>query len=89
VSVPAGDAPPVWEAAFFSLLHPVQIAAVEAFAWIEEPLSSVLLYELLDRTWPFTNVAYHVRRLALNGVLEERFSEPRRGASEHFYELVR
>ena len=67
----------------------MQVAAVEAFLWIEEPLSSVLLHEVLERNWPFTNVAYHVRRLALNGVLEERFSEPRRGASEHFYELSR
>lgn len=81
--------PPAWETSLFSLLHPVQIAAVEAFDRIDQPLSSLLVYEVLGRAWPLGTVAYHVRRLADKGVLEERYREPRRGATEHFYGLVR
>jgi hypothetical protein len=87
--VNAPSAPTAWEAAFFSLLHPVQVAAVEAFVWIGEPLSTLLLYESFGRAWPFGTVGYHLRRLADQGVLEESFWEPRRGAREHFYVLAR
>jgi predicted transcriptional regulator len=89
VSPPGEHGPPAWETALFSLLHPVQIAAIEAFWWIGEPLSSSLVYEILERTWPFGTVAYHVSRLSKKGVLEERYREPRRGATEHFYGLAR
>jgi hypothetical protein len=75
---------PAWEAAFYSLLHPVQIAAVEAFEWMGEPLSARLFYEVLDGAWPLGTVGYHVRRLARTGVLEERYREPVRGATECF-----
>jgi hypothetical protein len=80
---------PAWEAAFFSLLHPAQVAAVEAFGWIGEPMSSRVLYEVLDRAWPHGTVGYHVRHLAAGGVLEELYREPVRGVREHFYGLVR
>jgi hypothetical protein len=85
------DAPPQpgWETALFSLLHPAQIAAVEAHLWIGEPLSAHLLHEVLGRSWPLGTIGYHVRRLAEKGVLEERYREPVRGAVEHFYGLTR
>jgi hypothetical protein len=84
------DAPnlPAWEAAFFSLLHPVQIAAVEAYEWIDEPMSPHMSYELLGGTWALGTVSYHVRRLADQGVLEERYREPVRGALAHYYVLA-
>ena len=86
----SGDSePPAWSVAFYSLLHPVQLAVVEAFRWIEEPLSAPLLYEVLERDWPSGTVGYHVSRLARHGVLEERFTEPRRGARERYYSLAR
>jgi hypothetical protein len=85
---PGGTPAAGWGPAFFSLIHPVKIAAVEAFAWTREPLSALLVYEVLGRDWPFGTVAYHVRRLAEAGVLVERYSEPRRGAREHFYALA-
>ena len=47
-AAPTTPTVPAWPAAFFSLIHPAQIAAVEAFLWIEEPLSSLLVYEVLD-----------------------------------------
>lgn len=80
---------PAWEEAFFSLLHPLQIAAVEAYEWIEDPLSPHLLYEVLGRAWPLGSVSYHVRRLAAQGVLVERHREPARGAIAHYYQLAR
>jgi predicted transcriptional regulator len=85
------DAPPQpsWETALFSLLHPAQIAVVEAHVWIGEPMSSKRLHEVLGGTWPLGTIAYHVRRLAQKGVLEERYREPVRGVVEYFYGLAR
>jgi hypothetical protein len=81
--------PPAWETALFSLLHPAQIAAVEAHAWIGEPMSANLLHQVLGGAWPLGTIGYHVRRLAAKGVLEERYREPVRGVVEHFYGLAR
>lgn len=78
-----------WSLALFSLLHPVQVAVVEAFAWTEEPMSATIIYDVLGRQWPFGTVSYHVRRLADKGVLEPSFVEPRRGTLEHFLVLAR
>jgi hypothetical protein len=79
---------PAWSSAFFSLIHPVQVAAVEAFAFIGEPMSALVVYEVLGRSSSFGTVAYHVRRLAERGVLVERYTEPVRGAHQHFYALA-
>jgi predicted transcriptional regulator len=79
---------PAWSTALFSLIHPVKVAAVEAFLWTGEPMSALAVHESLARTWSFGTVAYHVRRLAETGVLVERFVEPRSGAYERFYALA-
>ena len=79
---------PAWSIAFFSLIHPVQVAAVEAFLFIGEPMSALVVYEVLDRSSSFGTVAYHVRRLAERGVLVERSVVPVRGAHEHFFVLA-
>lgn len=83
------DAPPIWSASFFSLLHPVQIAVVEAHLWIGEPMSATDVFEVLGREWPFGTVAYHVRRLARAGVLLRLHGEPVGRTDEHFYGLAR
>ena len=77
-----------WSRALFSMLHPAQIATVEAFTFIGEPMSALLIYEVLDHTFPSANVACHVRRLTDVGVPVERYVEPRRGAHERFYLLA-
>jgi hypothetical protein len=82
------EAAPAWSTALFSLLHPAQIAMVEAFEWIEEPMSATILYQVLGRTFVLGTIAYHVRRLADAGVLTLRYSEPRGGTREHFYGLA-
>jgi hypothetical protein len=87
---PSGEPPaPTWASAFFSLLHPVQIAVVEAHLWICEPLSAHVIHEILSHEWSLGTVSYHVRRLADAGVLEELFTTPARGAVEHHYGLAR
>lgn len=86
---PEGPPAPPWEEALFSLLHPVQVATVEAYEWIGEPMSPRLVYEVFGRTWPVGTVAYHVRRLASQGVLRERYREPARGTVAHYYQLAR
>jgi hypothetical protein len=79
---------PGWSAALFSLIHPFKLAAVEAFLYIEEPMSGLLVYEVLGRPASFGTISYHVRRLAEVGVLVELYVEPRRGAHERFYGLA-
>jgi hypothetical protein len=79
---------PPWSKGLFSLLHPVQIGMVEAFAWIDDPMSATLLFEVFGRTVRLGTIAYHLRRLADAGVLVWRYDEPRRGTHEHFYALV-
>jgi hypothetical protein len=78
---------PVWSRVL-SMLHPVQIAVVEAFDWIDEPISATLLFDVFGRDVRLGTVAYHLRRLADAGVLVWRYDEPRRGTHEHFYALV-
>jgi hypothetical protein len=80
---------PGWSAALFSLIHPIKLAAVEAFLYIEEPMSGLLVYEVLGRPASFGTVSYHVRRLAEVGVLVDLYVEPRRGAHERFYGLAK
>jgi hypothetical protein len=87
--VPDDAVAPAWTTALYGLIHPAKIAAVEAFAWVGEPMSALLVYEVLGGEWSFGTVAYHVYRLAEKGVLEERYVEPRRGAHEHFFGLAR
>jgi hypothetical protein len=77
---------PAWSA-LFSLLHPAQIAVVEAFEWIGEPMSTDILEEVLDRSFPIGTVGYYLPRLAAAGVLVE---QPRVGGrrAERFYLLA-
>jgi hypothetical protein len=66
---PTIPAPPPWPEALFSLLHPVQIALVDAFFRIDEPMSVTLPFDVLARTIPFGTVSYYVGRPAEAGVL--------------------
>jgi hypothetical protein len=86
--LPDEEAVPAWTTALLSLIHPAKIAAVEAFAWIGEPMSALVVYEVLGRDWPFGTVAYHLRRLEESGVLRDHYVEPRRGAHERYFVLA-
>jgi hypothetical protein len=69
------------------LLHPTQLAVVEALHWVEGPLSPVQLVRLFGNGERLPLVAYHVRRLANLGVIRETETRQVRGAVEHFFRL--
>ena len=77
-----------WEALIGRLLHPTQLAVVEAMLWIDRPLSPAQLVRVFDGGVHLSSVAYHVSRLADLGVLEQTETRPVRGAVEHFFRLV-
>lgn len=77
-----------WEVALLDLLHPAQIAIVEACLWIEEPLSATLLAELFEHDFKLNLIAYHVRRLFERGVLHRVDGRIIGGAIEHLYRLA-
>jgi hypothetical protein len=77
-----------WEVALLDLLHPAQIAIVEACLWIEEPLSATLLAELFEHDFKLNLIAHHVRRLFERGVLHKVDGRILGGAIEHLYRLA-
>lgn len=85
---PADPGAANWVTALFALLHPAQVAIVEAHLWIGRPLSARALYEIFFPEWPPNTASYHVRRLATAGVLEELYATPGRGGVERHYGLV-
>jgi hypothetical protein len=60
----------------------VRVATVEACAWIGEPLSALLPYEVLGPLADFPTVAYHLIRLSDGGILVERPHEAPQGPAE-------
>jgi hypothetical protein len=79
---------PAWSA-LFSVLHPAEIAMVEAFEWIDEPMSADVLEDVLERTFPLGTVDYHLRGLAGAGVVVEHHRIGRGRPFERFYVLAR
>jgi hypothetical protein len=79
---------PSWEVALYGTMHPLKVALVEAFAWVDQPLSPALVVHLFDGQFSINNIAYHVRCLAQAGVIHQVGSIPRRGATEHLYGLI-
>ena len=77
-----------WDALIARLIHPTQLAVIEAMLWIDRPLSSAELVRIFDGEVVLSSVAYHVRRLAELGVLEQTGTRQVRGAIEHFFRLA-
>ena len=78
-----------WNTALYRLLHPAQIAIVEAHLWIGRPLSARALQRVLSGGWAPSTISYHVRHLAAAGVLGELYTSPVRGGAERHYGLAR
>lgn len=78
-----------WDALIGRLVHPTQVAIIEAMQWIDRPLSPVELVRVFDGEIPLSSLAYHVRRLAELDVLVNVGMRQVRGAREHFYTLAR
>jgi hypothetical protein len=53
-----------WAALVASVLHPVDVQIIEAFRWIEEPLSGGDLAQLFDGQVSWAALGHHLRRLA-------------------------
>ena len=57
-----GDA--FWAGLAARVLHPVDVQIIEAFRWIEEPLSGGDLAQLFDGQVSWAALGHHMRRLA-------------------------
>jgi hypothetical protein len=68
------------------LLHPMQVAAIEAMRWIDEPFSSVDLDRMHDDPPGVSAIAYHLRSLAFDlPVLRIYEEETIRGSTRKIY----
>jgi hypothetical protein len=76
-----------WGALAGRVLHPTQMAVVEAMLWVERPVSPVQLMHLLGSGTRLPSVAYHVRRLSNLGVVKQTNTRQVRGTVEHFFSL--
>lgn len=77
-------------AEFTRLVHPMQVAIVEALLWIGQPLSakdfSLLFAGQIEHAVAKTSfMSYHVRALAKAGLLELYGTESVRGAVRRLY----
>jgi hypothetical protein len=85
-----GDGPAFdWAALVPLVVHPAQVAIVEALLWIGHPLSATELCDLFDEPecYYLSIVSYHLGKLANYGALRETGSRPVRGATETYYFL--
>jgi Helix-turn-helix domain len=76
-----------WAVLVSRVVHPVQVAIVEALLWISHPLSASDLRDIFDEPslHYLSIVSYHLRKLEEFGVLRETGTRPVRGAVETFY----
>jgi DNA-binding transcriptional ArsR family regulator len=74
-----------WNALLCRLVHPTQVAIIEAFEWINRPLSATELEKLFGGEVGLSSISYHLKRLKRLGVLELIGARAVRGASERFY----
>jgi len=75
-----------WEALSRAFVHPLRISILEVLAMDGgRILSPNELHHELQA--PLSKVSYHVEELAKADLLELVRTEPRRGATEHFYRL--
>lgn len=77
-----------WEALIGRLMHPTQLAVIEAMLWVETPLSPAQLVRVFDGQMQLPSVAYHVSRLIDLGVLKRTGTRQVRGAVEHFFRIA-
>lgn len=80
-----GGEPFDWAKLVPRLVHPLQVAIVEAIWWIDEPLAASELELVFEREFGLSLISYHLLRLREAGALEEVGREQVRGALKHFY----
>lgn len=84
----AGDERFRWGALVSRVLHPAQVAIIEAALWIELPLAPSDVARMFGEDFTLQHAGYHVRALADLEILELFETEPVRGATKHYYVLA-
>ena len=83
----AGDEAFRWDVLVSRLLHPVQLAMIEALLWIGLPLSPSDLSQMYGGEFSNSHTGYHVQVLARLEVVELVGTEQVRGVTRHLYFL--
>jgi len=78
-----------WESLVPLLVHPLQVAIIEAMSWTEMPLSATDMDRISNGRIGVSLVSYHFRKLAELGVIHRVRQETVRGAIQTFYALPR
>jgi predicted transcriptional regulator len=76
-----------WERVARAHVHTIRLGILEELAKNRRPKSPKELSKLLKAD--LSKVSYHFVELAKAGLIELERTEPRRGAVEHYYRLVR
>lgn len=79
-----------WDGLVPVIIHPIQVAILEAMAWLERPVSSKQLERMFEEPTKhyLSAVSYHMRSLAKRGAVEETGRRPIRGVRENCYFLA-
>jgi predicted MarR family transcription regulator len=77
-----------WAVLVPQAIHPRRVEIIEAMRWLDNPLSSSDLVQVLDKKFTVNHLAYHVRELWKAGALEKTRTRQVRGAMETYYKLV-
>jgi hypothetical protein len=81
-----GGEPFNWSALVPHVVHPFQVAIIEALVWMGQPLSASDLSKLFDDDeYYVTLLSYHAVKLAKYGILEMAGKRYVRGSVEKFY----
>jgi hypothetical protein len=80
-----GDEPFDWAMLVPRVVHPLQVAIVEALWWIDRPLSASELELVFVHQFGLSLISYHVQQLRKAGALEEVGREQVRGALKRLY----
>lgn len=80
-----GDEPFDWAMLVPHVVHPLQVAIVEALWWIDRPLAASDLELVFERRFGLSLISYHVLQLRKAEVLEEVAREQVRGALKRLY----
>lgn len=77
-----------WDVLVSLVVHPAQVAIIEAMMWVRVPLSATDLRKLFDDdSFYLSLLAYHLTKLHKIGALEVECERPVRGVREKFYSV--
>jgi hypothetical protein len=77
-----------WDALVSRVLHPAQVAIIEAALWIGLPLAPSDIARMLAGDFTLQHAGYHVKALVDLEILELVDTEPVRGTTKHYYALA-